>query len=314
LSVYYASPTAGYAWTQDWSGYPAGKPRSVVYRFAFDGSAISALQVQGDPGNQLAFLESDDAHLNVVVHQNETDDIFVTSLLRVPLSAFGDGTVAAPADSYRELARSSDWFSIRFIGDFVLVGGASHDATNERLIVARWLVPQMFTLPLQHGVERIEALGGGAIVIGPKGGDLGMTAISLAGEPKVAATLRVEGAQQSESRTHGFLYRAESPHGGLFGLPLLTSSNLTESASVVFVRNQNLSLHNAGFLAASATVEEDNCLVSCVDWYGNARAIFSGVRVFALMGYEVVEGRIGSDGQITETQRLNFNPGARTCQ
>ena len=314
LSVYYASPTAGYAWTQDWSGYPEGKPRSIVYRFAFDGSPISALQVQGDPSNQLAFLESVDAHLNVVVHKNEADDIFVTSLLRVPLSAFGDGTVAAPADSYRELARRFDWFSIRFVGDFVLVGGASPDATNERLIVARWRSPQTFTLLLQHAVERIEAMGGDAIVIGPKGGGLGMTAISLIGEPAVTAALRIESARQSESRTHGFLYRAESAHEGLFGLPLLTSSSLTESASVVFVRNRYLSLESAGLLDASATAEDDNCLVSCVDWYGNARAIFSGARVFALMGYEVVEGRIGSNGQITETQRLNFNPRGRTSQ
>ena len=42
----------------------------------------------------------------------------------------------------------------------------------------------------------------------------------------------------------------------------------------------------------------------------NARAIFSGARVFALIGYEMIEGRIGSDGQITETQRLNFNNGS----
>ena len=284
LSVYYASPTAGYAWTQDWSGYPEGKPRSVVYRLAFDGSPISALQVEGVPSNQLAFLESDDAHLNVVVHRNEVEDIFATSLLRVPLGAFGDGSVAAPPDSYRELARGFDWFSIRFIGDFVLVGGASHDATNERLIVARWRSPEMFTLPLQHGVERIESIGDDAIVIGPENGDLGMTALSLAAGPKITATMRVENARQSESRTHGFLYRAESAQEGLFGLPLLTSSSFSESASVMFVRNRHLSLQSAGLLEASATVEDDNCLVSCVDWYGNARAIFSGSRVFALMG------------------------------
>ena len=314
LSVYYASPTAGYAWTQEWSGYPEGKPRSVVYRFAFDGSAVSALQVEGDPSNQLSFLESDDAHLNVIVHRKEADDIFVTSLLRVPLNAFGDGSVAAPPDSYRELARRFYWFSIRFVGDYVLVGGESPDATDERLIVTRWRSREMFTLPLQHGVERIESLGDDAIVIGPQNGGLGMTTIDLAGRPRVAATTRIQNARQSESRTHGFLYHTESAQEGLFGLPLLTTASNTESASVIFVRNRHLSLEIAGSLDASLTVEEDNCLVSCVDWYGNARAIFSGARVFALMGYEVIEGRSGAEGQITETQRLNFNPAARTSQ
>jgi hypothetical protein len=312
LSVYYASPTAGYAWTQDWSGYPEGKPTSVVYRFAFDGSPISALQVDGEPSNQLAFLESDDAHLNVVVHRSEADDTFITSLLRVPLSAFGDGSAAAPTESYRELARRLDWFSIRFIGDFVLVGGASPVATNEPLIVAGWRSLQMFTLPMQHRVERVEAMGNDAIVIGPNEGNLGMTAISLAATPRVAATMGFEGARQSESRTHGFLYRAESAHEGVFGLPLLSSSATSEFASVVFMRNRHLSLSVAGRLDASETDVEDNCLVSCVDWYGNARAIFSGGRVFALIGYELIEARIGSDGRVGETRRLNFNPGART--
>ena len=83
---------------------------------------------------------------------------------------------------------------------------------------------------------------------------------------------------------------------------------------MLFVRNHSLALDAAGVLHASETTEEDNCLVSCVDWYGNARAIFSGARVFALMGYELIEGRIGSDGQVTEMARLNFNPGGRTSQ
>lgn len=172
----------------------------------------------------------------------------------------------------------------------------------------------MFSLPTQHGIERIESMGGDAVVIGPLAADLGMTAISLVNDPVVVQTLRVDDAQQSESRTHGFLYRAESAREGVFGLPLVTSSNLAESASVVFIRNRQLSLQVAGTLDASATVDEDNCLVSCVDWYGNARAIFSGARVFALIRYEVIEGRVESAGQITETQRLNFNPESARSQ
>jgi hypothetical protein len=313
LSAYYASPAAGYAWTQDWSEYPKRAPRSVVYRFAFDGSPISALQVEGNPSNQLAFLESDDAHLNVVVHRNEARDVYVASLLRVPLSAFADGSVAASADSYRDLATDFDWLASRFIGEFVVVGEAAWASTDKRLIVARWRSPQMFTLPVQHRVERIESMGEDAIVIGSNGQDLEMTAISLTRNPASVATLSVEGTRQSESTTHGFLYRAESAREGLFGLPLLTSSpSDVESAWVMFVRNRHLSLESAGRLDAFGTVEEDNCVVSCVDWYGNARAIFSRARVFAVMGYEVIEGRIGSDGQISETQRLNFNPGTKT--
>ena len=47
-----------------------------------------------------------------------------------------------------------------------------------------------------------------------------------------------------------------------------------------------------------------------MDWYGNARPIFVGDRVFALMGYELVEGAV-SGGQIRETGRASFAPTAQ---
>ncbi|HJU41382.1 MAG TPA: beta-propeller domain-containing protein, partial [Vicinamibacterales bacterium] len=209
LSVYYASPTAGYAWTRNWSNYPEGKPAANLYRIPFDGAPISALQVHGDPQNQLAFLESDDGHLNVVVQENETEGASSTSLLRVPLNSFGDGSDSAPPDNYRVLARDFEWPSTRFIGEFVLVGDASRYGVN-RLVATRWpnRSSEIVTLPLQHGVDRIEAMGNDAIVIGPHGTDLGMTTIKLAGAPVATTTLVVENARESESRTHGFLYRA----------------------------------------------------------------------------------------------------------
>jgi hypothetical protein len=45
--------------------------------------------------------------------------------------------------------------------------------------------------------------------------------------------------------------------------------------------------------------------VSCVDWYGNARPIFYKGRVFALLGYELVEADI-SRGRVRETDRTNL--------
>jgi len=52
-------------------------------------------------------------------------------------------------------------------------------------------------------------------------------------------------------------------------------------------------------------LEGDDCVASCVDWYGNARPIFLRDRVFALLGYELVEGRL-ADGRITEIARASF--------
>ncbi|MEM6989400.1 MAG: hypothetical protein AAF721_02845 [Myxococcota bacterium] len=42
-----------------------------------------------------------------------------------------------------------------------------------------------------------------------------------------------------------------------------------------------------------------------MDWYGNARPIFYKGRVFALLGYELVEGQIGRGG-IREVDRANM--------
>ena len=45
-----------------------------------------------------------------------------------------------------------------------------------------------------------------------------------------------------------------------------------------------------------------------MDWYGNARPIFLRGRVFALLGYELVEGALERNA-IREIQRASFAPG-----
>ncbi len=45
--------------------------------------------------------------------------------------------------------------------------------------------------------------------------------------------------------------------------------------------------------------------MSCIDWYGNSRPIFTDGRIFALTGTELIEGRIAG-GEIHEVQRLNI--------
>lgn len=44
------------------------------------------------------------------------------------------------------------------------------------------------------------------------------------------------------------------------------------------------------------------------DWYGNARPLFLRGRVFALLGYEIVEGTL-DDGRMKELRRVNYAPG-----
>jgi hypothetical protein len=79
------------------------------------------------------------------------------------------------------------------------------------------------------------------------------------------------------------------------------------SASLLYLKNQSLNLSELGTLDAQAGHRNDNCRASCVDWYGNARPLFLRGRVFALMGYEIVEGRV-QGGRIRESNRVNFAP------
>jgi hypothetical protein len=78
---------------------------------------------------------------------------------------------------------------------------------------------------------------------------------------------------------------------------------------MLYLSRQQRRLAPAGELAAHpAGSADDGCRASCVDWYGNARPIFLGNRVFALLGYELVEGRVGEGLRIREIGRTSFMP------
>ena len=105
--------------------------------------------------------------------------------------------------------------------------------------------------------------------------------------------------------------------GGTLGLPVSRhlardgSEFLGSGSAIAFLRRERRDLSPAGELVADdARAEPDGCLASCVDWYGNARPIFLGNRVFALMGYELVEGRLAG-GRIAELRRADFAPRGR---
>jgi hypothetical protein len=74
------------------------------------------------------------------------------------------------------------------------------------------------------------------------------------------------------------------------------------------VKNDKLQFTEAGALEGrSAQTNDDGCRASCVDWYGNSRPLFVRGRVFALLGYEIVEGKIDAS-KISEVRRASFAP------
>ena len=302
--VFYVSPNSVFVWNV----------RSAVFRIPLDGSAPSALKVAGSPIDQFSFLEDRDGFLNVLVRAGGRGEAMWSSearggdlsLLRVHLSRFSDGRDAAPADAYQPVPSVSGWsVQNRFVGNYLLYGA-------QALYVVRTADGSSFGLPLKHRVDRLEALGSDAVAIGSAGRDLHFTSLRLAPYPVKAGQYVLEDAAQGETRSHGFFYRSED---GLLGLPIIGGGQHAmrhqlrrSSASVLFLKNASSSFLEAGALQASGEGRDDACRASCVDWYGNARPLFIRGRVFALMGYELVEGRV-SGSRISEVRRTNFAPG-----
>jgi len=327
--VFYVSPEAVYVWVTDW--YTRGdrtRTQSMVYRMPLDGSSPQALAVSGSPVDQFSFLESKDGNLNVLVRSDGSGDSMwnaertrgAVALMRVPLSEFSDGSQSVPSWRYRELPTPSGYtFQNRFVGDYLLYGSGSgwdypRQTNRSSLYAVRWAGGDPHELSLVHGVDRIEALGSDAVVVGTDGNDLHFTSIRLGEAPEVEDRYTRKAASQGELRSHGFFYKPDGPDSGLLGLPISLPGrpgyrHLVEgSASVLFLRNSDLHFHEIGELEArTETAADDGCRASCVDWYGNARPLFVRGRIFALLGYEIAEGTL-KNGGIREVRRMSFAP------
>jgi hypothetical protein len=332
--VFYVSANSVYVWTSAYQ-YANGlaQTKSGVFRIPLDGAAPTALKVAGTPIDQFSFLESEDGYLNVLVRSNGRGDGMWgaeqrnpgdMALLRAPLSRFSDGSETAPASSYKVLPRPGNGaLQNRFVGPYLLYGagnswGRAREKENQ-IYAVRWATVgtrsgnDAQALPLTHSVDRIEALGQHAVVVGTSGPNLYFSSLRLDGEVSTAFRYTRENAAQGETRSHGFFYKPDSENNGTVGLPIVGPGRpgrgqLREgSAAVLYLRNESLRLDELGALEARIGQVNDQCVASCVDWYGNARPLFLKNRVFALMGYELVEGQVGR-GQISEVRRISFAP------
>ncbi len=177
-----------------------------------------------------------------------------------------------------------------------------------------WKTGANSAIPLPHNVDRLDALANDGIVVGTNGNDLFFTSVRLDQQPRVVDTYSIKGASQGETRSQGFFYKPEAADSGMLGLPITGGGRpgyeqLREgSASIVFLKNDGLRFSWLGQLRSeSVRSQNDDCKASCVDWYGNARPIFARGRIFALLGYEIVEGALKLN-RVEELRRVDFLP------
>lgn len=328
---FYVSPDSVYVWASAWNPFERRAPRakSLLFRMPLDGAAPSALRTSGSPVDQFSFLQSEDQHLNVLVRSDAKGDGMWAAevaegdvaLMRVPLASFSDGSDTVPASSYRQLAEpEGDTFQNRFVGDYLIYGtgsGWGNPETTDKLkdlYLVEWARGVSHALSLPHGVDRIEQMGSGAVVIGTDGKNLHFTSVRLQQGPQIASRYTRPAASQGELRSHGFFYKPDGNDTGMLGLPISVPGRagfhhlFESSAAIVFLRNDAMQLSAIGELNAQPdTARNDGCRASCVDWYGNARPLFLRGRLFALLGYELVEGAV-QNGRISELRRINYAP------
>jgi len=323
-------PQDGKALPQD-AGTETVAARSYLYRLPLDGSEPTVLRASGAPVDQFSFHQSG-GHLNVLVRESGQGDAMwaaegttkAVALFRVPLTAFAREVNTAPESAYTTLPGVEGYaLQNRFVGDFVLYGTGSGwrgtRETAERKVTAYRYASQdgktAQVLPLDHVIDRIEPIGNDALVVGARDKDLVFSALSLRGKTAEARGRYVrKNASQGETRSHGFFYKPEDDTSGMFGLPLRGDDDVGQnqlvsgSASIVFVKNDALAFKELGSVTARpAGSANDGCRASCADWYGNARPIFLGDRIVALLGYEVVEAKL-EGGQLRERRRVTFAP------
>ena len=323
--VFYVSPDSVYVWARSWGRH--GTDKALVFRMPLDGSGPSALRASGSPIDQFSFLQSDDQYLNVLVRSDAKGDGMWSAevtqgdvaLMRIPITTFSDGSESVPASRYRRLVKPEGYmFQNRFVGDYLLYGtgsgwGYPQKVENpKKLFIVNWISGNSHQLPLPHGVDRIEQLGSDAVIVGTDGKDLHFSSVKLNSWPEVISRYTRKDASQGETRSHGFFYKPDGDSSGTLGLPVSLPGRpgykhlFENSAAILFLKNDSLHFREIGELGSEPDkAVDDKCRASCVDWYGNARPLFLRGRVFALLGYEIVEGAIDT-GRMTEVRRINF--------
>ncbi|MEM6909796.1 MAG: beta-propeller domain-containing protein [Pseudomonadota bacterium] len=258
-----------------------------------------------------------------------------SALVQIPLGELGNGAGILSPARFRPLPSPGGWrVQNRFVGRHLLYGGGDYDDEGEtpQLYVTPLDAPWVQRIDLPHGVSRLDRLGADGVAVGQDGERrLGFSAIELnasSGSAKLGSTSLLPAADEGENRSQAFFWRPDPSDpdsgNGVMALPVdkeLENSNfefLGSATAMAFLARDNGELTQIGELGTypdewalaqaeklEALDEEGECQASCVDWYGNARPIFIGERIFALMGDQLVEGRIEA-GVMREIKRINF--------
>ena len=338
---FYVTPRAVYLWTlpdaSDETRYRAlgycdrakagGEPQGipgVLYEAPIGIGAPRAATVQGVPLNQFAMALAQ-GEFRALAQQQCSENF---ALLTVPSD---DWSVRRSTDIRGEYVALPDVetnsYEVRFTDDYLVYAGRSSGGSAPPQPGRRILPSRVIAVPVErpadasiltapHGTIRLERVGNDMVLTGYRDrSGLALTYLDLSAEPVLRETYTLRDRFETEGRSHAFNSRVDADGSGLIGIPtagrdgdpnrMPWESADSDVSFLSFDANGRMSTLGALSASEDAVDPSYSCEVSCVDWYGNARPIFTDGRVFALTGAELVEGRVTRSG-IQEVRRVNL--------
>jgi len=346
-SEYNSSPYYRETACDDWSRRgPAEAHPAALFRIPISGKQPVALRTMGAPTDQFSFDVSN-GHFHGLLRwipiacdakepfRNADDEKTLVSnfyFFDTPLAALRTEPGKAPRAAYTALPRvGTENVENRFTDTHVVYGGkpgwgnrppededAKTPVTSTAVAVSINKPRQPTKLAVPHGVIRIERVGHSIVMTGYRDAKgLSVSAMDLRATPRLSSTVALPGRFESEGRSHAFNSLPAPDGSALMGLPTVQPDGdkdrwwwYSAPSDVSFLAlDTERRLAPIGELTAGKDPVDPRykCEVSCIDWYGNSRPIFTMGRIFALTGTELIEGRIAGGGKVTEIRRLNLS-------
>lgn len=323
---FYSTHSAVYVWIGYVGDGQTGDEGNTLYRLPLDGSAPRARIIVKPAGTPYTFSEDDNGYLHVLMGpiwpvgpMPPGATIEDVGLLRVSVASFhGEGN-SAQAPIYKPLP---PWggarIESRFVGDFILYSNAANsidlDVEESVLNIMPLSDGAGVTIPLSHPIDLIEDIDKDAVAIGARGHALHFWIISRTDPFRVPSYFVFTNSTDIDFVRQHVNYRPDSPQSGLLAAAVHgpnrsdVDERLYKAPSILFLSRTKSGLSFAGEIAAlEPAIMDDGCKGTCDDWYDDSRPLFVRDRIFALLGYELVEAAYES-GQVREIRRIGFAP------
>ncbi|MEZ6022630.1 MAG: beta-propeller domain-containing protein [Hyphomonadaceae bacterium] len=325
-----------YLWVSPgWSEDPAdcdGGLRATLYQVPLNGESPRAIHARGVPNDQFG-LDATPTEFRALVNLNTRCGAYNAPAelryLRIPFTELSTRPHAAANRAYARVPNpGTPNYETRFTETHLVYSarpnwssypeGRNNETQTARVFVVPTERPQAAReIEAPHGVIRVERAGAGIIMTGYRNeAGLSLSALELGARPHITSTEVLMGRYEAENRSHAFNALVGREGEGLMGLPTVQRAKeggrwywRSDSSDISY-----LSINSAGVLNEAGTLSTNTdarhpsyqCEVSCVDWYGNTRALFFDGRVFGLSGTELIEGDY-ANGHVGELRRLNLS-------